>query len=92
MRYIRAKVLIMDKKELALVVRLLYAEGQVVMAYSLLMKIQGGEFGIDDFVVQKTDKGPTWNNIPGCGFMDIMGQFNKQGLLLDIEEVDDGKN
>jgi hypothetical protein len=56
------------------------------------MKIQGGEFGIDDFVVQKTDKGPTWNNIPGCGFMDIMGQFNKQGLLLDIEEVDDGKN
>jgi hypothetical protein len=91
MKYIRAKILIMDQDELALVVTALYAGDVVKISYSLLLKVQGKSFDIDDFVVHKHDKGPAWKGVTGCAFLDFMGVLKKQGMLIDIEEVEDEK-
>lgn len=78
----------MDKEELALVLIVLFGRGLVKTAYHLLLRVEGESFGIDDFVVHKKDVGPEWSNIPSCGLLDLLGDMNKRGLLLEIEEIE----
>ena len=82
-----AKLLLMDSDEMAWTIDAMFHSDRKVVTtrLHLLIKVKGDVMDIADFVIHKQTEGPVWRDIDSCRFLDLVGEMNKQGKLLDID-------